>query len=80
MERVKSGHELAARGRAHGGDVKVREADAFSMEAIHVGRLEDRIAVTGEVPVALIIGEDDQDIGLERGGVSSGRGEDGEQT
>ena len=49
--------------RSRGADVEVREAHAFVVEAIHVRRLEQRVPVRGDVAVALVVGEDEQDVG-----------------
>ena len=51
--------------------MEIREADALGAEAVHVWRLEDGIAVRGEVAVTLIVGEDEEDVGLPAG---DGRG------
>jgi hypothetical protein len=40
--------QLAARGRAHRRGVEIGEAHSLTMEAVHAGRLEHGVAVTGE--------------------------------
>ena len=61
-QRVEAGHQFAPRRRAYGSDVKVREADALVVEPIHVGCLEDRIAVSRHVTVPLVVRQDDDDV------------------
>jgi hypothetical protein len=43
--------------------VEIGEARAFVVQAIEVGRLEDGIAVGGDIAVALVVGEDEEDVG-----------------
>lgn len=63
LELVAAGEQGAA-GRGKGGaDVKVLEAHALGAEAIEVGCLEDGIAVGGDVAVALVVGEEKDDVG-----------------
>src|SRR5262245_14394141 len=49
--------------RADGTDVKARQIDALRREAIEIWRLDDLVAMTAEVAVALIVGNDDDHIG-----------------
>ncbi len=70
--RVPSGHQLAARGRTHGRHVEVRKPHTFGMQPVHVRCLDHRIAVRRDVAVALIIGNDEDDVG--RVGNESRRG------
>jgi hypothetical protein len=44
--------------------MEIGEADAFGMKAVDVGRLEDRIAMTRKVAVTLVVGQDENDVGL----------------
>ena len=60
--------ERAARRGAGGTHVKIVEAHALGAERVEVRGFEDRIAVGGKVAVALIIGENKNDIGPRRGG------------
>ena len=59
---VAAGHERHARGRALGHRVVRREQDAFRCQRIHVRGVHGRV-VGPEVRPALVVGEDDQDIG-----------------
>ena len=43
--------------------MKVREADAFVVHPIHLRRLQNGIAGAGKISVALIVGENDNDVG-----------------
>ena len=44
--------------------MEIGEADALCMELVHVRRLEKRMPVRPHVAIALIIGQDDEDIGF----------------
>ena len=58
------GHESGTAGRADGGgDVKLLEPGAFAGEAVEVGCLDVRVAGKGGVAKALVIGEDEDDVG-----------------
>ena len=73
-DRVATGHERGAAGRADfGGGVELREAQAFGGHAIQVRRLDGRVAVAAEIPVTEVVGQDDDDVRF-RGGVG-GKGE-----
>ena len=61
-QRVAARHDLPARRRAHGGDVEVGEPDALSMEAIEHRRPKHGVAVAGEITVALVVRQDDDDV------------------
>jgi hypothetical protein len=52
--------------------VEIGEPDAFGSQAVQVGRLDHRIAVTGQIAVSLIIRDDDHHVGLIRGNGDSG--------
>lgn len=60
---VVSGHERSPGGRAEGADMEIGEAHRFGVKAVEVGGLEDGVAVTGEITVALVVGHDEDDIG-----------------
>jgi hypothetical protein len=67
LELVAAGEEGGA-GRGTGGaDVKILKAHALGAEAVEVGRLEDGVAVGGDVAVALVVGEEEDDVGLSGG-------------
>ena len=58
--------------------MKIREADAFVMDAIQVRRFDVGVAVAGEVCIALVVGENQDDVGTslgERGGGQRGGGQ-----
>ena len=61
---IHAGQELAARRRAHRRDVEVGEPDALVVQPVEVRRLQHRIAVAGQLAVALVVGDDDEDVGL----------------
>ena len=56
-------HELAARGRTHRRDMEVREPDALGVQPVEMRRLQHRIPVNGQLAVALVIGDEDEDVG-----------------
>ena len=62
LELMAPGDERAAGGRTRRTDMEVREAHALVMQAVHVGRLEDGIAVGGNIAVALVVGQDENDV------------------
>ena len=79
LEFVPAGEQRTARGRAGGADVEVREPHAFAVQPVEVRRLEHRIAMRRDVAVALIVGEDENDVrafARKAGGVGAGGGED----
>ena len=64
LEFVAAGHQGRS-GRGTGrADVKIGEADAARVQLVDVRRLQDRIAVAGEIAVALVIGDDENDVGF----------------
>jgi len=63
---VSSGHQRRPRGGARGADVKVGEPDALVMDPIDIGGLQHRIPVTRHVAIALVVGENENDVGLKR--------------
>ena len=50
--------------RANGRDVKVVEAHTLAREPVDVRRMQDGIAVKAKVAMALIVGENDDDVGM----------------
>ncbi len=79
-ELVPAGHDGAAGRRAGRADVEVLETEGLVVEAVQIRRADHGIAVTAEVTVALVVGEDQDDVGspagefLGSGRVGSGRG------
>ena len=61
-------HDGATGRSAGGADVVVGEAEAIGEELVDVRSLDDGIAGAGEVPVTLIIGDDEDDVGRLRRG------------
>jgi hypothetical protein len=47
--------------------VEIREPNALGVELVQMGRFKHGIAVARKITVALVIGDDDDDIGLGRG-------------
>ena len=60
---VAAGEQHGSRGRAGRGDVEIRRADAALGERVDVRRL-DFTAEAGDVGVAHVIGDDEQDVGF----------------
>ena len=74
-----SGHEAGAGGGAIGrGGIAIREAEALGGELVQVGGLDDRISVASEVPIAEVIGEEDENVGRGWGGVGDGDEREGD--
>src|SRR4051794_21869034 len=46
--------------------MEVGEPDAFGVQAVEVGRLQERVAVTGEITVAVVVRQQHDDIGFGR--------------
>src|SRR5262249_54812681 len=63
VQGIEASHELAAGRSTHGGDVEVGKANALAVELIEVRRLQHRIAVAGQIAIALVIGEKNDDVG-----------------
>ena len=61
---IAAGHQRGPSRRAIAVHMEVAEPHGFVGQAIQVRRLDDRIAVAAQVAVALIVGEQDDDIGL----------------
>jgi len=55
VERIAAGKQLSAGCGTHRCGMKVREPNAFAMEGIEVGRFQYRVAVTGQIPIALVV-------------------------
>jgi len=67
---IAAGEEGGARGRADGRvGVPLREANAVRGEAVEVRRAEVGLAHAGEVAAALVVGEEDEDVGLGHAGL-----------
>ena len=56
------GQQSAAGRRASGRDMIVGQAGRFGGECVDVWRLDDGIAVTRQVAVSLVIGDDEHDV------------------
>ena len=64
---VASGHEGGAGGSAEGcGDVEAGETRTFFCHLVDVGRVDVFAAEAAEVGVALVVGEDDDEVGAAR--------------
>ena len=59
---VDPGENARPRRSAGGSDVKVREADALVVEPVQVGRLQPGVAVGAQIAVALVVGDDQDDV------------------
>ena len=62
LELMPAREERAAGRGAGGADVEVGEAHALGADAVEVGCLEDGVPVGGDVPVALVVGEKEDDV------------------
>ena len=60
---VSSGQQHRPSWRAADRDVEVREANALISQPVEVRRLQHGVAVTREVAVALVIGDEEDDVG-----------------
>jgi hypothetical protein len=63
-ELMHAGHQGRTSGGAGGADVEIVKAHALIVKAVRVWGAEQGVAVAGEVPVSLVIGEDEDDVGL----------------
>ena len=63
---VASGHELSAGRRADRADVEAVEGHAFGGDAVNVGCAEVGVAVDTQITPALVVGQEDNDVGLFR--------------
>ena len=61
---VPAGQQAGPRGRADRGDVEVLEPDALPRQAIEVRRPDLGVAVEAEVAIALVVGDDQDHVGL----------------
>ena len=64
FERVASTHQGRAGWRAGGADVKITETARFGVEGVNVWGFQEGVAHAGEIPHALVIGEDENDVGF----------------
>ncbi len=55
--------------------MEIGEAHRLIMKAVQVGRLEDGVAETGKIAVALVVAEDEDDVWL-RGQRRGGEGDE----
>ena len=62
------GHERGAGGRAARADAEVGHAHRFGVKPVHVRRFQNGMTVRADVAVALVVGEEEDDVGLVRGG------------
>ncbi len=62
--RIISGHQSSPRRRAKGVDMKIGETDRFGVQAVEVGSFKDGVSVTTKISIPLIIGHDENYIGL----------------
>ena len=62
LELMPARHYGRPRGGTGWAGVKIGEADAFVVETIQIGGLDDWVAVSGDVAVALIVGQDEHDV------------------
>src|SRR5262249_43135291 len=73
LVRVEAGHEAGPARAAAGGVVELGEAQAVLGQGVEVGGA-DLAAVTAEVGVAEVVGEDEKDVGPAGGGWFGGLG------
>ena len=66
-QRVASGEQARARGRTKWANLKLFEAQALACKTIEVGRFEQRVPMQGKIAVALVVGENQEDVGFLRG-------------
>src|SRR5436305_14910170 len=71
FELVPPGHDRCARGRARRAGMEVRKTHALIVQAVEVRRLDQRITVARDVAIALIVGEDEDQVGAPRMGSRS---------
>ena len=63
LELMPAGHEGRARRRTGRADVKIGETHALVVQPVEIGRFQNRVAVTRQIAVALVIGQNKNDIG-----------------
>ena len=68
---VVAGEEAGAGGGAGGADVVVGEAHGVLVEAVEARRADRAVAVTAQVAVTLVVGEDEDDVGARGHGLLS---------
>lgn len=59
---VATGHQSCSRGCAERADMKVGEAQGLGMQPVEVRGIQRRVAVSGKVAIALVIGHDQDDV------------------
>ena len=64
LELVLSGKQGAAGGCARRTDVEIREPHTFPMQTIQIGCFQDGISVARQITIALVIGQQENDVGL----------------
>ena len=65
FKRETSAHECGSGRRTRRAHLKIREARCLIIEGIDVRCFEDRIAHAGEIPHALVVRHDEDDVGLQ---------------
>ena len=68
LELMPSREQRAPRRCARWRDLKIDEPDALRAKLVDVRRLEDRITMGAQVAISLVVGEDEEDVRLSRGG------------
>jgi hypothetical protein len=61
-------------GRVH---LEVGKADTLIVRTIHFRRIEERMAIAGKITLALVVGEDDDDVRFCPGSQSTGSRDSG---
>ena len=64
FEGMPTGHEGGAGWGAGGTDEEAGEAGALVVEGVEIGGLDPRVTVLSDGAVALVIGHDENDVGL----------------
>jgi hypothetical protein len=77
FELVPSGKQFAAGGGAGRAHLKAGKADSLIVQAIHFRRIEERMAIAGKINLALVVGEDDDDVRFCPGSQSTGSRDSG---
>src|SRR5262245_48754728 len=65
---VAAGQEAGASGRAHGRDIEVFATSTFARKVVEVRRMNFCVAVKTQITVALVVGDDHQNISAGQGG------------
>jgi len=73
-----AGHQGRARGRARGAHIEVLQPRALGGEFVHMRCLQQGVSIRTPVAVALIIGENKEDVRLRRRGGIRGSGRAGQ--